>query len=58
LRLEERFRPRGDDFDWLRVVDLLPDLVAVDRRDFVFFAFPADPARALRCLALDFLLRP
>ena len=56
MRLAERFRARGDDFDFARVFDLLLDFVAADRRDFV--AFPADPARALRCLALDFVLRP
>jgi hypothetical protein len=58
LRLAERFRARGNDFDFARVLDLLLDFAAADRRDFVFFAFPVDPARTLRPLALDFVLRP
>ena len=57
MRPEERFRARDDDFNRRRVVDLLRELVVADRRDCVFLAFPADPARVLR-LALDFVIRP
>ena len=56
LRRAERFRAGCGDFDCPRVLDLLRDFVVVDRRDVVFFAFPRERARALRCFALDFLL--
>ena len=56
LRPRERFRAARDDFDRPPVPDPLRDFVVVDRRDTVFFALPRERARALRCLAPDFLL--
>jgi hypothetical protein len=55
LRPPERFRVVRDDFDRPPVPDPFRELAVVDRRDIVFFALPRERARALRCLATDFL---
>jgi hypothetical protein len=56
LRPPERFRAARDDVDRPRVPAALRDFVVVDRRDTLFFALPRERARALRDLAMDFLV--